>query len=76
MGATLVVLFVAGLGQAALAGFPRDHSLLGFVALNSAGHVFHLATGVIALIFGLTRPGSDPLQKPHRETIVLKGEGA
>lgn len=54
MGAVLLVLFVAGLAQAALAGFPRDQSLLGLVALNSAGHVFHLATGVVALMFGLT----------------------
>ena len=54
MGAALLVLFVAGLAQAALVGFPRDQSLLGLVVLNSAGHVLHLATGVVALIFGLT----------------------
>jgi len=54
MGLVLLALFVVGLAQAALAGFPRDQSLLGLVVLNSAGHVFHLATGIVALIFGLT----------------------
>ncbi len=57
MGAVLLVLFVAGLAQAALAGFPRDQSLLGLVTLNSAGHVFHLATGVLALIYGFAGAG-------------------
>jgi hypothetical protein len=50
-GVVLLVLFLAGIAQAALIGFPRDQSLLGLVALNSAGHVFHLATGVVALVF-------------------------
>lgn len=46
--------FAAGIAQAWAAGFPRDQSLLG-VALNSAGHVFHLATGLLALIFGVAK---------------------
>jgi hypothetical protein len=58
VGTALVVLFVAGLAQAVLAGFPRDQSLFGLVALNPAGHVFHLSTGVIALIFGFSGLGS------------------
>jgi hypothetical protein len=59
VGAVLLVLFAAGLVQAAMAGFPREHSLLGLVTLNSAGHVFHFATGVVALIFGLASPAAD-----------------
>ncbi|MGQ0550426.1 MAG: DUF4383 domain-containing protein [Armatimonadota bacterium] len=52
VGPVLLLLFVVGLAHAWLQGFPRDQSLLGLVALNSAGHTFHFATGVIALLLG------------------------
>lgn len=52
VGPVLLLLFVVGLAQAWLQGFPRDQSLLGLVTLNSAGHTFHFATGVIALLLG------------------------
>jgi Domain of unknown function (DUF4383) len=52
VGVILLALFLAGIVQAAVTGFPRDQSLLGLIALNSAGHVFHLSTGLTALIFG------------------------
>jgi hypothetical protein len=56
VGGALLTLFAAGVAHAALVGFPRDHALLGVLALNSAGHVFHFATGVVGLTFGLATP--------------------
>lgn len=56
VGAVLLLLFVVGIWHAWTVGFPPDHSLLGLVSINSAGHVFHLATGVVALVLGLSRP--------------------
>ena len=56
VGATLLLLFVVGIGFGWAAGFPPDHSLLGLVSINSAGHVFHLATGVVALVLGFSHP--------------------
>lgn len=55
-GVTLLLIFVAGMVQAALEGFPRDQWLLGLVPLNSPGHTLHLATGVVALYLGLAKP--------------------
>jgi hypothetical protein len=53
VGTVLLGLCAGGVVDAALAGFPRDHALLGLLMLNSAGHALHLATGAVALIFGL-----------------------
>lgn len=50
VGVVLLLLSLAGLAQAVLEGFPRDQALLGLVPLNSAGHTFHVATGVISLL--------------------------
>jgi hypothetical protein len=54
-GPVLLVVFVAGMAQAVAEGLPPDQLLLGFVALNSPGHVLHLVTGGIALYLGLGR---------------------
>jgi len=56
-GPVLLLVFAAGMAQAVAEGLPPDQLLLGFVALNSAGHVLHLVTGGIALYLGLARPG-------------------
>lgn len=55
VGSVVLALFVAGLAQAGAQGFPVDQSLAG-IALNPAGHVFHLATGILTMILGLHRP--------------------
>jgi hypothetical protein len=59
VGTLLLALFLAGVVHAAVIGFPRDQSFLGILALNSAAHVLHLATGTVAIIFGLAalKPG-------------------
>ncbi|MBI3243995.1 MAG: DUF4383 domain-containing protein [Chloroflexi bacterium] len=57
-GAVLLLLFVAGMIQAFLEGFPIDQSFLGLVPLNSPGHILHLTSGAIALYLGLMRPSS------------------
>jgi hypothetical protein len=54
-GAVLLLLFVIGMVQLALQGFPVDHMVLGLVALNSPGHILHLVSGGIALYLGLVR---------------------
>lgn len=58
----LLALFVAGMVHGWSAGFPPNHSLFGLVAINSAGHVFHVATGLVGLVLGLStlRPASAP----------------
>ena len=56
-GAVLLLLFSAGLVQAALEGFPKDQQLLMLLPLNSPGHILHLISGSLALYLGLT---------PHR----------
>jgi hypothetical protein len=63
-GVVLLLLFLTGLGQAVILDFPIDQSLLGLVPLNSAGHTFHFATGVIALILGRT-PGAPDRRSPE-----------
>jgi Domain of unknown function (DUF4383) len=54
-GTVLLVLFFAGMVQAALEGFPPDQSLLGLIPLNSPGHVLHAISGGVALYLGLGR---------------------
>lgn len=54
-GATLLLVFAAGMLQAALAGYPEDQLLLGLVPLNSPGHMLHLATGGLALYLARAR---------------------
>jgi|GEM_PF-766403 len=58
-GVTLLAIFVAGMIQPFLQGFPADQLLLGLVPLNSPGHMLHLVTGSIALYLGLA-PASEP----------------
>jgi hypothetical protein len=55
-GVALLALYVAGMAEAFAQGFPRDQLLLGLVVLNSAGHTFHFATGVVALMLGFAPP--------------------
>lgn len=52
IGCVMVLLFAVGMAQAVLEGLPADQRLLGLVALNSVGHTFHLATGLVALLLG------------------------
>ena len=54
-GVVLLSLFVVGMAQAALEGFPKDQLLLGWVPLNSPGHILHLFTGGMALYLGWPR---------------------
>ncbi len=56
VGAVLLIVFAAGMVQAALEGFPADQLLLGLVPLNSPGHMLHLATGGLAIYLGVARP--------------------
>jgi hypothetical protein len=51
-GIVLLLVFAAGMAQAAVEGFPADQRLLGLVTLNSPGHMLHLATGGLALYLG------------------------
>ncbi len=53
-GAALMVLFVAGIIQAAVDGLPGDQLFLGLVPLNAPGHILHVVTGALLLYFGLT----------------------
>ena len=53
-GAVLLLLFSAGLAQAALEGFPKDQILLRLVPLNSPGHILHLISGGLVLYLGIT----------------------
>ena len=55
-GSVLLLLFVVGMAQAALQGFPKDQLLLRLVPLNSPGHILHLFTGGLALYLGLAHP--------------------
>jgi len=57
-GVVLLLLFLAGLGQAAVEGFPKDQSLLGLLPLNSPGHILHLISGGLALYLGLASPST------------------
>jgi len=59
-GPVLLLLFSAGMGQAALEGFPKDQLLLGFLPLNSPGHILHLMSGGLALYLGLAARPSQP----------------
>ena len=60
VGIVLLLVFVAGMVQAAILGFPLDQILAGLVPLNSPGHMLHLATGGLALYLGFARePGTD-----------------
>jgi hypothetical protein len=51
-GAVLLTLFVAGMIQAAVEGFPYDQMFLRLLPLNSPGHILHLVSGGIALYLG------------------------
>ena len=57
-GAVLLLLFSAGLAQAALEAFPKDQILLRLVPLNSPGHILHLISGGLVLYLGITPPPS------------------
>jgi len=57
-GVVLLLLFLAGLGQAAVEGFPKDQILLGLLPLNSPGHILHLISGGLALYLGLASPST------------------
>lgn len=61
-GVVLLLLFSAGLAQAALEGFPKDQILLRFLPLNSPGHILHLISGGLVLYLGITPP---PLSRPN-----------
>lgn len=54
-GGVLILLFIAGMVQAAVEGFPKDQLFLGLVPLNSPGHILHLVTGALALYLGLVK---------------------
>ena len=54
-GVVLILLFVAGMVQAAVEGFPKDQLFLGLVPLNSPGHILHLVTGALALYLGFVK---------------------
>ena len=54
-GGVLLGLFVVGMIQAALEGFPMDQSFLGLVPLNSPGHILHLTSGALLLYLGLIK---------------------
>ncbi|MEA2574851.1 MAG: hypothetical protein QOH93_2149 [Chloroflexia bacterium] len=54
-GVVLLLLFLAGMVQAALEGLPPDQLFLGVLPLNSPGHILHLVTGALALYLGLVR---------------------
>jgi hypothetical protein len=58
VGVVLLIIFVVGMAQAGLEGFPGDQLLLGIVPLNSPGHTLHFTTGAVALYMGLARPVS------------------
>lgn len=55
VGGLLLMLFVVGMAQAGIEGFPTDQRLCGVVPLNSAGHVLHAATGTVILYLGLAK---------------------
>ena len=55
VGATLLLVFAAGMVQAFMEGYPSSQMLFGIVPLNSPAHTLHLATGVVALYLGLAR---------------------
>lgn len=55
VGLLLLMLFVVGIVQAGIEGFPADQRLCGVVPLNSAGHVLHAATGAVILYLGLAK---------------------
>ncbi len=55
VGVVLLLVFAAGMAQAALEGYPADQLLLGLVPLNSPAHMLHLATGGLALYLGVAR---------------------
>lgn len=57
-GVVLLLLFSAGLVQAAVEGFPKDQLLLRAVPLNSPGHILHLISGGLALYLGLASTSS------------------
>ena len=63
MGVVLLVLFVVGMAQAGMLGFPVDQLLLGLVPLNSPGHTLHLVTGGLALYLGFKRVDTPAAQK-------------
>ncbi len=54
-GTVLLALFLVGMVQAAVEGFPRDQVLLRLIPLNSPGHVLHAISGGAALYLGVTR---------------------
>jgi hypothetical protein len=51
-GLVLLLLFAAGIAQAAVEGFPKDQFLFGLVPLNSPAHILHLVSGGLALYLG------------------------
>jgi len=55
VGVVLLLVFAAGMAQAALQGYPADQLLLRLVPLNSPAHMLHLATGGLALYLGVAR---------------------
>ncbi|MEK9137609.1 MAG: DUF4383 domain-containing protein [Bacteroidota bacterium] len=57
-GSVLLLVFVGGMVQATIEGYPQDQMFIGLVPLNSPGHILHLVTGSIALYLGLV-----PLQR-------------
>ncbi len=59
-GPTLLLLFVVGMIQAILSGFPPDQLLLGLVPLNSPAHILHATTGGMALYLALKPIGPSP----------------
>jgi hypothetical protein len=52
-GPILLALFIAGIIQAVIEGFPKDQLFLGLIPLNSPGHILHLVSGSIALYLGV-----------------------
>jgi hypothetical protein len=54
-GSILLLLFILGMVQAAIEGFPNDQLLWGLIPLNSPGHMLHLVSGGLTLYLGLIR---------------------
>lgn len=52
-GTILLLLFILGMVQATMEGFPNDQLLLGLIPLNSPGHMLHLVSGGLTLYLGL-----------------------
>ena len=60
-GSILLLLFILGMAQATIEGFPNDQLLWGIIPLNSPGHMLHFISGGLILYLGLIK--TDPAFK-------------